>query len=165
MPVISIPVKKTETGGPGPARRPFAGLWSAFHDEVDRLFDFVHSARTPGYRADAGPMVPALDIAEADTAYRISAELPGMSEKDVAVAISHDMLTVSGEKRDEHADSGAGYHLTERFYGAFQRCLRLPQGVDRDRIEATLAKGVLTITLPKRAEVVRQQKTIEVKAQ
>ena len=85
--------------------------------------------------------------------------------KDIDLSISHDTLTVKGEKRDEKEEKSKNYHVSERFYGSFERSFALPEGVDRDKIEAGFAKGVLTVTLPKKPEVVQQQKKIEIKAQ
>jgi HSP20 family protein len=170
MPDTVIPVKKDDakTAAPAPARRPVGtGLWNALHDEVDRMFDrFMQGTRLPTLqRQEAfGFSAPAVDVSEDDKAYRITAELPGMSEKDVDVSISHDTIVLKGEKRDEKEEKAKNYHVSERFYGSFQRSFGLPEGVDRDKIEAGFAKGVLTITLPKKPEVVKQQKKIEIKA-
>jgi HSP20 family protein len=111
-----------------------------------------------------GAAVPAVDITEDDKGYRIAAELPGMSEKDIDVSISGDMLTIKGEKRQEREEKEKNRYLSERSYGMFQRSFPLPEGVDRDKISADFSKGVLTLTLPKTADAQKQQKKIEVKA-
>jgi HSP20 family protein len=160
-------VKKDETKASAPARRPVGGLWNSVHDEVDRVFErFMHAARAPMFPSQEpfGFSVPAVDVAEDEKAYRITAELPGMSEKDIDLSISHDTLTVKGEKRDEKEEKNKNYHVSERFYGSFERSFALPEAIDRDKIEAGFAKGVLTVTLPKKPEVVKQQKKIEIKA-
>ena len=72
-------------------------------------------------------------------------------------------MTLKGEKRQEKEQKDKNFYLTERSYGAFQRSFYIPEGVDRDRIAAEFAKGVLTVTMPKTAKAVEQQKKIEVK--
>jgi HSP20 family protein len=86
-----------------------------------------------------------------------------MEPSNVDVSVSGDTLTIKGEKRQEKEEKEENYYLCERSFGSFQRSFTLPAGVDRDKIGSELAKGVLTITLPKTAEA-QQQKEIEVKA-
>jgi HSP20 family protein len=73
-------------------------------------------------------------------------------------------MTLKGEKRQEKEQNDKNYYLSERSYGSFQRSFYIPDGVDRDRIAADFAKGVLTVTMPKTAKAVAEQKKIEVKA-
>jgi len=87
-----------------------------------------------------------------------------MSEKEIEVVCSGDTLTLKGEKRQEKEQTEKNFYLSERAYGSFQRSFFLPEGVDRDKIAAEFAKGVLTITMPKTANAMEEQKTIEVKA-
>lgn len=82
-------------------------------------------------------------------AYEITLELPGVDADDVDVRIESGVLTVRGEKRAEHAESGRHFHVRERVYGAFERAFRLPDGVDEDKIAADFADGVLTLRLPR----------------
>ena len=112
-----------------------------------------------------GASVPAADVAEDDKAYHITAELPGLSEKDIEVNLSGDVLTISGEKREEREQREKSYHFSERRYGSFRRSFAVPQGVDRDKVEAAFKNGVLTLTLPKTPEAAQQKQKIEVKAQ
>ncbi|HLG88796.1 MAG TPA: Hsp20/alpha crystallin family protein [Alphaproteobacteria bacterium] len=107
---------------------------------------------------------PRVDLSEDDKAYHIIADLPGMTESDVNVALSGDMLTISGEKTEEKEEKDRSYHFAERRADRFQRSFNLPPGIDRDRIEAKLKNGVLALTLPKTAEAQQQQKKIEVKS-
>ena len=159
-----IDVKKS-----APARSGVPDLWGAFRSDMDRLFDRFGS----GFGFPSWPRgmfepsetvsVPAVDLAETDKAYTVTAELPGMDEKDIDVSINGDMLVIKGEKRQEKEEKNKNYYVAERAYGSFQRSFTLPDGVDRDRIAASFAKGVLTVTLPKSAEAQKQQKKIEVK--
>lgn len=96
--------------------------------------------------------MPKMDVTESDKTYDISAELPGMTEKDVSVDVSGDVLTLSGEKRSEHDDKGKDVYRMERSYGRFQRQFTLPANVDVAKIGAKFSNGVLHVTLPKTAE-------------
>lgn len=151
--------------------------WRNLRTEMDRLFDrFANGWGMPSFRRmlDWEPGVryessfsvptPAVDVTEADGAYKVSAELPGMTEKDIEVEMSGDTLTLKGEKREEKEQKEKNFYVSERSYGSFQRSFYVPEGVDRDKVTAEFAKGVLTITMPKTAKAVEQQKKIEVKA-
>lgn len=157
-----------------PARTP--DVWQSFRGEMDRLFDrFAGGFGLPAFRRmfDIEPAwrtessfsfsAPAVDVTEDDKAYTITAELPGLEEKNIDVAVSGDMLTLKGEKRYEKDEQDKNRYMSERAYGSFQRSFALPDGIDRDKIAADLSKGVLTITLPKTAEAQKPQKKIEVK--
>jgi HSP20 family protein len=178
----AVEVKKTApasavapTGAPTPVKT--ADVWGSLRSEMDRVFDrFVGSFAMPSLRRmfDFEPArriessftftAPAIDIAETETAYKITAELPGMEPSHVDVTVSGDTLIIKGEKRQEKEEKDNDYYLCERSFGSFQRSFSLPAGVDRDKISSGLAKGVLTVTLPKTAEAQKQQKRIEVKA-
>jgi HSP20 family protein len=144
-----------------PARRGEANPFLALQREMDRLFeDFGRSFDGPSTRLAA----PRVDISETPTESRITAEPPGISEKDVEISVQDDILTIRGEKRAEHEDKNASRHLVERNYGAFARSFQLPPGYDPDKISASFDKGVLTLTLPKPPEVQSRTKKIEVKS-
>ncbi len=165
MAETAVEVKKHERAAPpAPMGPPSLDPWRSFRREMDRLFDQVWPGgfAFPSLRR---AFEPAMDLVEDDRAFRITAELPGLSEKDIDVTISGDMLTIKGEKREEREEKGRNYYVSERRFGSFQRSFTLPEGVDRDKIEAKFQDGVLTLTLPKTPEAVKQQKKIEVKAQ
>jgi len=137
-------------------------LWQPFatlRGEVDRLFDNFWGGAGGALRR-ALPDAPAIDLVEAQKEFRIKAELPGMDAKDVELALSEDMLTIKGEKKDEREEKTENHHLSERRFGSFSRSFQLPRGVDRDKIEASFQKGVLTVTLPKTAESTVAQRKI-----
>ena len=90
---------------------------------------------------------PSLEVEETDTGYRITAELPGLDEKDVEVTLADGILTIRGEKKSEVEDKQR--HFSERSYGRFERQVAIGREVDEDKIEATFKNGVLTVTLPK----------------
>ena len=168
----TLPVKTEKTA-------PKTAEWAPFDSlrrEIDRLFDELHpfdwrlpSARsvfrfeTPRFRDD-WTVAPAMDLVEKEKEYEISAELPGIDESNVEIKVANHMMTIKGEKKEEKEDKQKDYYLSERRYGAFQRPFTLPQGIDIDKIEASFAKGVLTVKLPKTAEAQKAEKKISVKA-
>lgn len=156
-----------------PASGDAAGPLLSLREEIDRLFDEVGSGfwrplsrrmqtATPGLRAWAS--APAVEVADCDGEYRVTAELPGMGPHDVELRLSEGMLTIRGSKSEERKEEKADYLVAERRYGAFQRSLPLPPGVDADAISAQHKDGVLTITLPKTAEARQKERRIEVTA-
>jgi HSP20 family protein len=149
---------------------------SLLRQEIDRLFDDLHwgSWRRPLARSlfEAEPFwreagwgggVPAVDISEKEKDYEVTAELPGMEEKDIDVKFADGMLTIKGEKKEEKEEKKKDYYLSERRYGSFQRSFQVPEGVDAEKIEASFKNGVLTVTLPKTAEAQKQAKKIAIK--
>ena len=94
----------------------------------------------------------------------ITAELPGMDEKNVEVKLINGVLTIKGEKQDDKEEKKKDYYMRERSFGSFQRSFQVPEGVDTDKIEANFKKGVLTVTLPKSAETQKAEKKIAVKS-
>ena len=153
--------EKRETGAVG-AWPPF-GLFSR---EVDRLFDDVGRGWTLAplrvfeQRAKA-EIVPRLDMSETEQEIKVTAELPGMDEKDVTVTLEGDVLTLKGEKKAETVEKGKNFHRLERTYGSFQRVVTLPAEVAATKVTAGFKKGVLTVTLAKSPAA--QTRKIEVK--
>src|SRR5579875_3223379 len=148
-----------------PARAAPAAARRSLHREIDRLFDLfaegfgfplLHRMFERGplrpWEGDFGALVPAVEISEDGQAYRITAELPGLEAKDIDISMSDHMLVLKGEKRADKEEKDKNYYLCERSYGAFQRAFPLPEQIDRDKVTADFAKGVLTITLPKAAD-------------
>lgn len=164
MAITPVAVKKAapaETGSLEP--------WRAFRGEMDRLFDrfakgFGFPSFEPFSTSEVDVALPAVDLTEDDKAYKVTAELPGIDEKDIDVTVSGGMLVVKGEKKQEKEEKDKNYYLSERSYGSFQRSFTLPEGVDEDKITANFSKGVLTVLLPKSADAQKAQKKIEVKA-
>jgi len=131
---------------------------SLLQQEIDRLFDGF--ARNLSGRV-AGALMPNMDMSESDKEIEITAELPGLEEKDVQLNVADNILTIRGEKKNEREEKDKDYHLLERNYGSFMRTVELPPGVDPDSIKAVIAKGVLKVTVPKPAP--SQARKIEVK--
>ena len=173
-PVTKMPVKHAGKEG-----EPASGEWrpvASLRREIDRLFDDFHLggwrrplARTlfdvePFWRGQTGwGGVPAVDIAEKEKEYEVTAELPGMDESNIDVKFADGMLTIKGEKKEEKEEKKKDYYLSERRYGSFHRCFQVPEGVDADKIEASFKSGVLTVKLPKSAEAQKQEKKIAIK--
>lgn len=131
--------------------RPVSEPMGWLRSEIDRLFeDFGRPALSAfdfGMRSLA-PM-PALEMVEEGDAYRLTAELPGLSERDVEIKVADGVLTFSGEKKEASERQEKGFMLSERRYGAFERQIALPKDVDPDAIKAQVKDGVLTVTLAK----------------
>jgi len=126
--------------------------FSTFGREVSRMFDEVFRGfPAMGGRGAAvmGGFAPNLDVRETDNSLEVTAELPGLSEEDVELRLEGDLVTLSGEKKQESKREEAGLHLTERSFGRFQRSFRLPFRPDPAEVKAEFDKGVLHITLPK----------------
>lgn len=173
--VTKLPIKQEPSSvvSSGPQMwRPFENL----RHEVDRLFDdfgrdfwrpFGQSllSTEPLFRSELTlAAVPAVDVAESEKAYELTAELPGMDEKNIEVKLVNGNLTIKGEKQEEKEEKKKNYYLHERSFGSFERSFEIPEGVDAEKIEANFKKGVLTVTLPKKPEAQKPAKKIEVKA-
>ncbi len=171
--VTKLPVKRDTTESSLTRTwQPFASL----HREIDRLFDdFGMSFRWPFSRSlfaaeplfqqqVTWPKMPAVDVVESEKAYEITADLPGMDEKNIEVKVTDGVLTMKGERQEEKEEKKKDYYLQERSFGSFQRSFELPDSVDAEKIEASFKKGVLTVKLPKKAEAQKPAKKIEVKA-
>ncbi|HXI87638.1 MAG TPA: Hsp20/alpha crystallin family protein [Parvularculaceae bacterium] len=137
--------------------------------EMNRLFDDAFAGfgapSTWGAKLFSdGDAFPTIDLRETDETYEIEAELPGVSEKDIDVEVTDNVLTIRGEKRFERDDQDKkGYRLVERSFGSFARSIPLPTEVDPDHVDAVFKNGVLTLSLPKPPEAVRRSRRIEIK--
>lgn len=164
---IPVEVKSTPTPRLIEQRSPFHLL----QQQISRLFEnFEHDGFGSHWR-DVMPftkfgsdIMPAMDVIDDGDCYQLTAELPGLSEKDIDVTKDGDFLIVKGEKKEKHERKEKGYFMAERHYGSFERCLRLPNGVDESQIDAKFDKGVLTVTLPKTAAAKLAPRKIAVKA-
>ena len=141
--------------------RPYGNVverWEPFRDlndiqgEVNRLLDSFFG-RPASVTASERMWAPLTDMYETKDDLIVTFELPGVSEKDVNVSITGDMLTVKGERRFERDDKDGGFHRLERVYGKFERSMALPVAVQSDKVKATYRDGVLEIRLPKVEEV------------
>jgi len=167
-----LPVKSDKSSQPNvQVWRPFESL----RREIDRLFEDFNGGfwRSPVRRSlfdvtpswdREWPKMPAVDFTDTEKAFEVIAELPGMDEKNIEVKVANGILTIKGEKQDEKEEKKKDYYLKERNFGSFERAFQIPDGVDADKIEANFKKGVLTVTLPKKAEAQKSAKKIDIKA-
>jgi HSP20 family protein len=166
---------RTEKRNVEPASALQVQPFESLRREVERLFeDFGRGfwrppsgafALEPFWRGEpTWGAAPAVDIAESEKAYEITADLPGMSEKDIEVKLANGGLIIKGQKREEKEEKKKDYYLHERRFGSFERSFRVPEGVETDKVEAGFKNGVLTVTLPKTAEAQKAEKKIAVKA-
>ena len=133
-----------------PWRKSGAPQVRSLQEEVNRLFDDFFGG--PGELLGRGAAAfPTVDVSESDADVTVVAEVPGMTEKDIRVSLSGDVLTLSGEKKEEREDQKRDYHRVERSYGSFSRSVPLPAPVDAGKAQAAYKNGLLTITLPKTA--------------
>ncbi len=137
-------------------------LWSdtSFRDmrrEMDQALEAFFGNRGRSARGEGRELqlqsfnAPSIDVVENDKTITLTAELPGIDEKDMDVSVNNGILTLKGEKKLEKTDEKDSYRMFERRYGSFQRSLSLPDTVDESAIQATIDKGVLSVTMPKKA--------------
>jgi HSP20 family protein len=148
-----IPVG-TERSATRSAPNPFFAL----QHEIDRLFEGL-ARNFAGF--PSRDVMPSMDLSETDKEIEITAELPGLEEKDIQLNVADNVLTIRGEKKNEREETKKDYHMVERSYGSFTRSVQLPDGVNPDDIKAVIAKGVLKVTVPKPAP--SQSKKIDIK--
>ena len=129
-------------------RRPMRNLFS-FHNEMERIFGDLFAPHEDGTDMEETYWMPTVDVSETENGFEIRAELPGVSEDDVNVTVTDNVLTIKGEKRQEAETDGKNYHRVERRYGSFQRRFTLPAEVETDDIKAEFSDGVLTLSIPK----------------
>ena len=158
------------TGGIGSLLSLRSGIDQLFDDmfrgvfgKPTRRFLDLDTFRGASAWPTAGVTVPSVNISESTDSFTITAEMPGLDEKDIEVSLADDVLTIKGERREESEEKKKDYHVVERRYGAFHRAFRLPEGVAAEKISASCDKGMLTITLPKRLEKKVEAKKIEVR--
>ncbi len=172
-----LPVKTERKGSEGALA---AQSWRPLENlrrEVNRLFeDFGRETWLSPFRRsvfDLEPLwrreitlgaIPAVDIVDKKEAYEVTADVPGFDEKNIEVKVVNGDLVIRGERKSEKEEKKENYYLSERDFGAFERRFNVPEGVNADKIEATLKNGVLTVRLPKKPEAQKPAKTIEVKA-
>jgi HSP20 family protein len=143
------------------------GPFFELHQRVNDLFDDFFGGFDAGLsRLESRYLTtPSIDVSETDEEVRITADLPGMDEKDVQVVLENDILTLKGEKKQEQEEKKRNYHVIERSYGEFQRVISLPASVDKEKIKATFKKGVLSVILPKTPESKSTQKRIAISSE
>lgn len=161
----SVPIRRaaTEASAGG-----YGGLTRPLHDEIDRVFDsFFRGFGFPGFggglaTSPSSWLRPSLDLSASEKEYTVTVELPGVDKDDVEVELSGNSLLIKGEKKHEQEESKKDFYRLERSYGAFQRTLSLPEDADRDNIDAKFRRGVMTLTIPRRAAAPANRRVIEI---
>ncbi len=113
--------------------------------------------------SDIGAGVPAINVAETKDAFEVTAELPGVDDKDIKVSLDDNQLVISGEKKAESTKQEKDWHVEERSCGSFYRSMSLPFEPEDGAIDARFDKGVLYLTIKKPAKAIRSTKTIDIK--
>lgn len=135
------------------------GLYSG----VERLFDdFFGVSRDLGMPASLRSWAPAVDIEETEADYRLKAELPGLKKEDVKISVEDNVLTLSGERKEEKSEKNRKVHRLERSYGSFVRSFSLPSSIAADKVTAAYKDGVLEIVVPKKEEAKPRQVDIKI---
>lgn len=150
-----------------PARRQESRGFPMWTEEFDRMFeDFLSDwgmtrSEMPAW---GGEFTPRVNVVERENEMLLTAELPGMEEKDIDISVTDDTLTIQGEKKEEHEETQGQMLRRERYYGKFRRDIPMMGEFDADKAEAEFSKGVLTVKVPRLAESEAKRKHIEVKS-
>jgi Molecular chaperone (small heat shock protein) len=129
---------------------------------MNSLFDDFFGRSSPDlWGGKTGAFQPRIDVSETDKEVRITAELPGLDEKDIEVTMANNMLTIKGEKKVEKEEEDGDYYHSECSYGYFDRTIELPQGIDAANGKAKFKRGVLKVTIPKKPEAQSHRRRIE----
>ena len=139
----------------------------SFQREMNRLFDnFFDGFDLASVETTLAPKFsPKVNVTETEKEIRVTAELPGLDEKDVTVELDNESLVIKGEKKEEHEEKGKSWYRMEQSYGAFHRVIPLPSKIDESKAKATFKKGVLSLTIPKVEIEERKKKQIEINAE
>ncbi len=132
-------------------RKPIGNLFN-LHNEMGRLFGDLLSSQDGDSNTENSSWMPTVDISETENGFEIHAELPGVTDDDLNVSVTDNLLTIKGEKRQEEKTEGKNYHRVERRYGSFQRSFTLPRQVNTSDIKAGFKDGILTLSIPKAEE-------------
>jgi HSP20 family protein len=137
-------------------------LFENFRDELDNLFERFLGRPLAEPNGETGAIwQPRCDVEETDKEILVKTDLPGVDPKGIEISIRDNTLTIHGEKKEEKEEKKKGYHRVERFTGQFYRELLLPAEADAEKITASSANGVVTVTIPKKPGA--QAKKIAVK--
>lgn len=155
-------------GDDEPGSRAMAHPFASLHREMDRLFDdFFKAGPARGMwppTRGGDQLVPSVDVTETETEVQVTADLPGLEQKDIEIELRDGALTIKGERRMEEEEKKKEFHRLERAYGRYQRVVQLPCEVQEDKAAASFSRGVLTVTLPKAVSAQKKARKIEVKA-
>lgn len=141
--------------------------FSVLRHDMDSMFEDFWGGfdLEPFWGGHVASFAPNVDVTENDREIRISAELPGMNDKDIDVTLNHDSITIKGEKKEEKEDTGKDYYCMERSYGSFCRTIPLHVEIEPGKAAASYKKGVLTVKIPKSSKAIEEKKKISVKVE
>jgi len=137
--------------------------WDPFRDlitlreKMNRLFEDTFAARGEEKDLMASTWTPSVDIYETENEVVLTAEIPGIEDKDIEIKIENSTLSIKGERKLEKETKEENYHRIERAYGSFYRSFTIPHNVNQDKIQAEHENGVLKITMPKKPELKPQK--------
>jgi len=140
---------------------PFESLFQRWNDEMDRMFDQFSSSPS-GWRS---PMQwsPQIEMFHRDNDLVVRADLPGLNKNDIHIDITDDVLTIHGERKQEHEEEREGWYRSERSYGSFHRAVALPEGAIADSAKASFKDGVLEIVLQAPPKEVSRGRRVDIK--
>ena len=139
--------------------------YRVLQQEIDKLFnDFTSDLPLIGRWSGNGQIAMRVDVAETEKALEVTAELPGVNEKEIDVSLAGDVLTIKAEKKSDKEEKTKDYHLVERSFGTFERSMQLPFKADAAKIDVKFDKGVLKLVVQKPVEAQTKLQKIEVKA-
>ena len=156
LPDIFRPGRALRRKEPESFMRPF--------DEMRRMMEDFWIAPFSEFGRWGQTFVPSVDVKEEDDQVLVSAELPGMDQKDIDVTVTQDSVRIAGEKKHEEEKEEKGYYRRESAFGSFERIIDLPAPVDENKAEAEFSKGVLKIKLPKSEQAREKRRKVEVKS-
>ncbi len=171
------PAKAQPEAPQPPAKRRERDFFGTLHNEVERVFEDFEKGMWGLPARWKGPylepfhkpqlsfaLTPSIDVIEKDGMFELTADLPGVEEKDIEVKLSGDVLTIKGEREERKEEKKKDYYISERQFGAFERSFQVPESVESDKIDARFKNGVLTISLPKKPSARKAEKKISVHA-
>ncbi len=137
-------------------------IWGGMTKDIDSVFDSFF--RTPAFRSTCDcDFTPRIDIVDGKDSVNINVELPGMKKDGIQVTVDENILTISGERKDEHEEKDKNYIRCERSYGSFSRSFTLPDDVNSEKIKADYKDGILTVNLAKVEKPKPKEITVEVR--
>src|ERR1700756_112046 len=139
--------------------------FATLQDRINRVFRESYSGADRDESLTTSSFAPAVDVYEDEHKVTLKIEVPGIEEKDIDVRVENNTLTVHGERKIEKEEKEENYRRVERQYGSFTRTFTLPQTVDAESVSATYEKGVLKITLPKKAEAKPKQIKVNISSE
>ena len=148
-----LAIRRRRGWSPIAALAPLAQMQEEMSDVLSRFFG-----------EGEGAISPAFDVSETQSDIIVKAELPGLRADDIRLSVENNVLTISGEKREDREEKQENYHVVERRFGSFYRSLMLPASVDPDKVDARFQDGVLTLRIPKTEQAKPRQIQIRTEA-